>query len=137
MTPKKRKFDKEYAVELLKIAQGDFGSAVVLSKSEEGRKENVLFLGQQCIEKCLKAVLCSLNEPIIHTHDIEALLALLPDDVEPPSPSSLKTFTEYATIRRYEEGYEELNKKDLRDSLKLVESVLSWANTVCKKNLKK
>jgi len=137
VTPKKRKFSRKYSIELLRIAEGDFDSAKTLSKSKEGRKENVLFLAQQSIEKCLKAVLCSLGEPILHTHDIEALLALLPDEIEAPSPSSLKSFTEYATVRRYEEGYEELTQADLKASLKLVQSVLVWAKAVSQENIGK
>jgi hypothetical protein len=40
--------------------------------------------------------------------------------------------TEYATIRRYEEGTFHLDADDLKKAYSLAESVLIWAQSVCK-----
>ena len=53
---KKRLFKREYAQELLQIAQGDYRSAEALAKVKEpGNLENIVFLCQQSAEKALKA----------------------------------------------------------------------------------
>lgn len=54
---KEQKFKKEYAFELLKIAEGDLETTKVLLSASIGRKENVCFNAQQVIEKSLKAIL--------------------------------------------------------------------------------
>ncbi len=66
MSPSKQEriFKKEYAQELIKIANGDLGSAKILFQhfsDESSRAENTFFFCQQAIQKCLKAVLCALN----------------------------------------------------------------------------
>ncbi len=129
MTPRGKTYKKEYAVELLRIAQGDLGSARVLLKGTEGRPENVCFLVQQVIEKAIKAVQCHLGLTIVHTHDVEALIAMLPEEERPPQPDQLAIFTEYATIRRYEEGFAILTKPDLESMVRVGESVTHWAKS--------
>ena len=56
----KRLFNKEYAKELLRIAQGDGESASALFKAKVGRPENIVFLAQQSVEKSIKARVGSL-----------------------------------------------------------------------------
>ena len=130
MTPKGKTYKKEYAAELLRIAKGDLGSARDLMEGKQGRPENVCYLTQQAIEKALKAVLCHLEKRLIHTHDMEALLALMPEGTSPPDAFLIRSLTEYATVRRYEEGYEILEKADLKNFLELGEKVLSWADGI-------
>lgn len=132
MTPTARLYEKEYAHELLKIARGDLGSARDLSKGTEGRPENVCYIAEQCIEKCLKAVVCFLGKPVPHTHDLEAIVQLIPPQNSPPDAEQLGTFTEYATVRRYEEGYEILSNEDLKNVIELASNILRWAQGVIK-----
>ena len=131
MTPKGKRYESAYAYELLRIARGDLDSARALSPVGPGRPENICYLAQQCVEKCLKAVICHLNMPVTHTHDVEALLNLLPEEHRPPNPQELFPLTEYATIRRYEEGYEILEPNDIRSIIDLGERILVWAEKKC------
>lgn len=40
MNPKGRRYQKQYAVELVAIAEGDLGSAEILARTTGGRPEN-------------------------------------------------------------------------------------------------
>lgn len=130
MSPFEKKYKKEYAYELLRIAEGDLNSARVLATATLGRRENAIYLCQQAIEKALKSVHCFERQRILHTHDVEALVQSLPEDKRPPESHQLGTLTQYATIRRYEEGYEQIEEADLRAVIALAESVLSWARSL-------
>lgn len=116
----------------MRIAKGDLASANVLSKSNKGRIENSIYLTQQAIEKALKAVLCFKTQQIIHTHDLDVLLQVLPPDELPPESHRVGALTQYATIRRYEEGFEELFPDDLAMIMDLGERVLNWAESIIK-----
>lgn len=127
MAPIVKKYKKEYANELLRIAKGDLDSAQALLNSNLGRVENILYIIQQGIEKSIKAVLCFHQVPVVHTHDLDALMADLPKGVQPPHDSTLNSFNQYATIRRYEEGSEELNSEDLNQAYQIGLEVYTWA----------
>ena len=122
-----KRYKKEYAHELLRIAKGDLDSAQALLNANIGRVENILYIIQQGIEKSLKAVLCFHQVPVIHTHDLDALLSDLPEGVQPPHDSLLSSFNQYATIRRYEEGSEELSMDDLKKAFQIGVDVYAWA----------
>ena len=127
MTPKGLKYKKEYSLELLKIARGDLGSAKDLLGGSLGRPENIFYLSQQAIEKAIKAVLCSSGIALIHTHDMEALVNQLPQDQLPPDSTQLFSLTEFATVRRYEEGFVILGPDDLKNIVNLAERIIDWA----------
>lgn len=131
MNPSSRKYKKEYAYELIKIAEGDLASANALSSASVGRPENVIYIAQQAIGKALKAVLCFREKPIVHTHDLEVLVTLLEKDI-PPDAHQLGILSQYATIRRYEEGYEELTADDFKLVLETGNRVLKWAKSIVK-----
>lgn len=145
MTPKnseERLFPKEYALELLRIAFGDLSSAKVLSRTEsEGRKENIVYMCEQSVEKSIKAVLCSVGLAVPFVHDVGLLLGRVPANL-PPIPFGLKLIelSPYASVRRYEEGRFELSSEDINTSLEMAVKVLSWAESIVKnkndKNLK-
>lgn len=124
------KYKKEYAPELLRIARGDLESAAGLAKLASGRKETVVYLVQQAIEKCLKAMSCHLELPVLHTHDLEALVAVLPDSRKPPHAHQLGSLTEFATVRRYLEGYQILENEDVQSALELGEAIVTWVESV-------
>lgn len=126
---KVRSFKKEYAQELLRIAQGDLQSANVLKKSSDGRRENILFLVQQCIEKSLKAVLCHLGLPVPLVHDLALLLDHFPKDCAVPGRESMADLSQFADIRRYEEGRFVFTDEEIMASVQLADSTLKWAET--------
>ncbi len=132
MTPRGKRYQKAYASVLLSIATGDLGSAKDLVQGTHGRVENVCYLVQQAIEKSIKAVLCHLEIEVVHTHDLEALVNCVPEKQRPARARDIGELTEYATVRRYEEGYEILTPADIASVFKLGEEVLSWAAQVVK-----
>ncbi|MBI4405556.1 MAG: HEPN domain-containing protein [Deltaproteobacteria bacterium] len=127
MVAKEILYKKEYAEELLRIAEGDCKSAGKLFAAGGGRPENVCFIAQQAIEKSIKSVLCYHQIAYPHTHDLNLLLKKLPPKVQAPSGYELGVLTEYATVRRYEEGIVELSRDDLQLVLDITTKVVVWA----------
>jgi HEPN domain-containing protein len=134
MTPKsqEKKFDPAYAHELLKIAAGDIESAIVIGQSQKARIENAFYMLQQAIEKSLKAVLVHKGISIPLIHDLGALLAKLPDEVESPYGYELNELNQYATVRRYEEGRFQPTQEELASVTRVAKDMLSWARGVVK-----
>lgn len=130
---KEQKFKKEYAFELLKIAEGDLETTQVLFNSPLGRKENVCFNAQQVVEKSIKAVLCYLEIPLPFTHNLDILLDRVPENLQIAGSEHFNELTEYATIRRYEEGNFILDSADLCAALKIAQTTLDWAQKIIKK----
>lgn len=125
---KDRLFRRAYAGELIKIAYGDLASAEVMADNlKKGRKENICFVAQQCIEKSLKAVLCAQGKPVPMTHSIEVLLDRLAGD-QPSAAERLIELTDFATIRRYEEGNEIITDADIAAIIAAARDVANWAN---------
>ncbi|HPI40680.1 MAG TPA: HEPN domain-containing protein [Pseudobdellovibrionaceae bacterium] len=122
-----RKFNPKYALELMRIAEGDFNTAIAISHSKESRLENAFFMAQQAIEKALKAVLVSLSLPIPLVHDLGILLAKLPVDLNPPYGYELNELNQYATIRRYEEGHYELTIDEFEVVIKKCREMMDWS----------
>jgi len=130
---KEQKFKKEYAFELLKIAEGDLETTEVLLSASIGRKENVCFNAQQAIEKSLKAVLCYLELPVPFTHNLDILIDRLPLALKNNNLDNINELTEYATIRRNEEGTFVLDADDLKKAYELAEFTVKWAQEICSK----
>lgn len=130
MSPQEKLFKKSYAKILLDIADGDLQSAQVLRKASRGRRENICFLAQQAIEKALKAVLIWHQVAFPLVHDAGILVAKMPSGILPPEGYDLSLLTQYATVRRYEEGAIEITEADLDAILKVAESVFTWARQI-------
>lgn len=129
---KNQKYKKSYAPVLLRIAGEDFETLEIIYRAKGGRKENVCFMAQQVTEKCLKALLVFSNVPVPFTHSIELLLSHLDPQFHPPLSTSLDALTEYATIRRYEEGYAELDEADLNAAYESARSTLEFCKSCIK-----
>lgn len=128
---KEQKFKKEYAFELLKIAEGDLETTKVLLLASTGRKENVCFNAQQVIKKSIRAALCFLELPVPFTHNLDILIDRLPKNMALTDADNINELTEYATIRRYEEGTFDLDSEDLKKAYSLAEVTLKWARKIC------
>ncbi len=124
---KDKLFKLPYARELLIIAAGDLASAEVLATMPlKGRKENICYAVQQSIEKAIKAVICAQNQPVPLTHSIEFLLDKV-QGAKPPHDDALVELTDYATVRRYQEGNEIITDADIAAVLLAGKEVLEWA----------
>lgn len=121
---KERIFKKSYAAELLRVAEGDLETAEILGRSDLKRKENLFFHIQQTIEKALKAYLCWLERPLPLVRDLALILDRFPKNIKIPSADQLQDFTQFATVRRYEEGTFELTKEEIKDSLALARTIV-------------
>jgi HEPN domain-containing protein len=131
---KKRLYKQEYAIELFSIAQGDFRTVkALLSVSDPGRPENILFLTQQTVEKAVKAVLIFQQISFPMVHDLGILIALLPDRLMPPNGFNLTELNPYASIRRYEEGKIPLIKDEVEGAVQAATEVLEWAHNIISK----
>jgi HEPN domain-containing protein len=126
---KSKKFNKQYAHELISIAHADLESAFDLHNVNTKRKENVYLLAHQALEKALKAVLCWHEKPVPFIHDISALVALVGAIEAPPFGYDLNDLTEFAAIRRYLEGYEEYSAEEVAAVLQAVKNALVWCQS--------
>lgn len=129
---KSQKYKRTYAAVLLRIAVEDFATLEIIYRAKGGRRENICFMAQQVAEKCLKALLVDAGIPVPFTHSIELLLSKLDPQSHPPMAPALDALTEYATIRRYEEGYAELDDADLDAAFESARSTLEF----CKNRIK-
>lgn len=75
----------------------------------------------------MKAVLIHREQPVILTHDLLLLLAELPDELTEKLPSGVGELTQFATVRRYSEGDEVIEKEDLEESIALAHLFIRWA----------
>ena len=90
-------------LEWIEKAEEDYNSAKWLQQAPEPVHNSICFHAQQCIEKYLKAWLQEANLPVLRTHNLEELLALivltLPDWYH--WQPDFKIITEYAVDARY------------------------------------
>jgi HEPN domain-containing protein len=121
-------FKKEYALELMRIAEGDYVSATALADSELGRPENVLLLTQQSLEKALKAVLCWHGKKIPLVREMGTILAKLPDEWNTPFGYELDELSQFAKVRRYVESVEDFEPDEIKETLQCVRNVLDWCS---------
>ncbi len=127
---KDKLFKKEFALELFRIAENDLQAARALNADSLVRKETAMLMIQQCVEKSLKALLCSLEVPIPQTHDLSLLVDRIShSSVSVPTSVANTDFDEltpFATLRRYEEGHFEIEDDDMNHALVLAATVLDW-----------
>ena len=99
---KERLFKLPYARELLAIAQNDLLAAKALSANQQVRYETAFFMLQQSVEKALKAVLVAQSQPVPLVRDLAVIIDRL--DPKPNASDELNELTDFAAVRRYEEG---------------------------------
>ena len=126
---KDRLFKKEYAKELLTVAKDDLEGARALVLAKVRRQELSLFHVQQAIEKALKAYLVWAGKPVPMVHSLGLLVDRIPDAANIPYADSLEDLTQFATIRRYEDGVALFTSEELSQSLKTAEAVIHWVET--------
>jgi HEPN domain-containing protein len=124
---RRQKFKIETAKKLLKVATDDFYAAEVLLTAPKARPETILYLIQQGIEKSLKAVLIHRQQAVPLTHDLDVLISELPEELIKNLPPGSGELTQYATIRRYLDGEELLERDDLLEALRVGMIFSNWA----------
>ncbi len=117
------------ALKLLRLAEKDLVGFRILRDSSEADYTLTLFHAQQCVEKCLKAVLAYYDQFIPKIHDLLGLVELVEKFAKiPVSDSDLNNLTPYATTMRYDEL--EYATLDYASTSKIVEVVFNWAKGI-------
>ena len=118
------------ASDLLRLAQRDQVAVESFKTLPEIDFAIIAFHAQQCIEKCMKAVLSKHEITYPRTHDLDDLCELLAEaglDM-PVSRELLNDITPYAVTSRYEVDAEDLVTYAQID--KAVTTTVLWANSL-------
>ena len=131
--------DKQIVVggEWVAKAESDLKAAVyMLDMEDECPADTVGFHAQQCVEKYLKAFLVLKEIDFPKTHDIEKILALLPeDDRVTLSVEEQRTLTNYATVTRYPGDYEPVTLSEAKKAVRLARRVRRHLRTLLPKTV--
>jgi HEPN domain-containing protein len=111
--------------EWLAKADNDLTTAAhTLTLGAECPTDTVCFHAQQCVEKCLKALLVFLGKTFPKTHDIAALRKLLPPKLCPKLDDTVQErLTDYATVLRYPGSGPEVPLAEARKAVALARRV--------------
>jgi HEPN domain-containing protein len=86
--------------------------------------DTVCFHAQQCVEKCLKALLVACRTESPKTHDLGQLVALLPRRLRPSlDDEEQDRLTDYATVTRYPGDYEPISLGEACEAVKIARRV--------------
>jgi HEPN domain-containing protein len=125
-------FKSNYARELLNVARDDLDAGNILRKANHKRKENIFFNYQQCIEKCLKALLCAHNKPVPMVHDLNLICDRLEDVCPVKNRDLIEDLSQFATIRRYEEGVVIASNEEILAVEEIAQEILEWTDLTLK-----
>jgi len=90
--------------------------------------ETLCFHSHQAVEKAIKAVLLAQKVPIIKSHNIGALIKLLPEDIQRlPELREAISLTDYAVLSRYPGDLEPVSEKEYKEAVEIAAKVVSWA----------
>ena len=103
----------------IRKAEGDYDNATnELKRGRRAPVDTICFHAQQTIEKYLKAILVLKGLEVPRTHDIPALLGLLPKAARPPmTKAEQELISDYAVITRYPGDYEPIALVDARKAV--------------------
>lgn len=120
---------RRVASDLLVLAGRDAAAMRTLSQVAAMDFAPVGFHAQQCLEKCMKAVMASAGITFPRTHDLGELHRLLTSAGHPvPLPlTTLSDFTPYAVTTRYD--LDEVDLLDRTQTESAVALMLAWATT--------
>lgn len=109
---------------ILKADEDLLAASHLLKAGEECPTATIGFHAQQCVEKCLKAVLVLKSIEFPKTHDIEKLVGLLPLDVVITLPiADQRILSVYGTVTRYPGDYEPVTVKEARRAVSMARRV--------------
>lgn len=102
----------------LRFADEDLRAAREMSTREHFTPRHICFLSQQAAEKVLKALLLSEELRIPRTHDLEAIVALLPIHIQEAFSSiDLERLTVWAVESRYPGEWDDATADDANTAL--------------------
>jgi HEPN domain-containing protein len=119
--------------EWLKFAKADLAIAKI-DLPPDAKLELLCFHAQQAVEKAIKSVLikCKLSFP--YTHDIRALMDLLPEGLRnSPALKYAEDLSVYAVAPRYPSN-DQIAESEYEQDLAIAEAVVAWAETIINKS---
>lgn len=130
---KKQKPKPGSAEDWLMHAESDL-SIAKLELSEEVLLSALCFHAQQAAEKALKAILIGNGIEISKTHNIFSIVRQLPESITfPDSLKAAYNLTKYAAVTRYPGDFDPMTKEEWRETVKIAESVVRWAQEIINK----
>ena len=122
------------AYEWMAKADNDLRSAEYLLKMEDCPTDTTCFHAQQCVEKCLKALLVSQGTEFQKTHDLAKLILLVPSRLRPSLDAKEQDkLTEYATVTRYPGAYEPISLTEARQAVRIARRMRRQARKILEK----
>ena len=102
-------------------AESDLKTAAhILRLKVDCPTDAVCFHAQQCVEKCLKALLVLNGIEFSRTYQISVLVALLPAQVRPDlTVEEQDRFTEYAVTTRYPGDYDPIPYEEAQQAVRI------------------
>lgn len=115
----------EVVSEWLQKADNDLTTAEhTFGMGPEAPFDTICFHAQQCVEKSLKAVLTRHAIEFGRTHDIEALVRLLPEHLLSDWPlAEQRLLTVYATVTRYPGEYDPISRREARQAVDIATAI--------------
>jgi len=110
--------DHEFALEFLRKAEHDLGSARILLTGED-LYDSVCFHCQQLAEKSIKALLTHKSIRFKKVHDLDVLLSLLDDPDFNPFRNYALILNSYAVDARYPGDYVEPEQVEAEEALRI------------------
>jgi HEPN domain-containing protein len=105
-------------------AENDLKAAAHLLKIKDCPTDTVCFHAQQCVEKCIKALLISQGTDFRKIHDLGRLIVLLPSRLRPSlDEKEQDKLTEYATVTRYPGNYEPISLGEAKQAVAIARRV--------------
>ncbi len=134
----KNKEVKEISKKWIKKAKEDLITAETLLDSPEERLEfltaSIGFHSQQCVEKCLKAILTFNQKDFKRSHDIHYLLNLSEDEIDSNSSNKIREnadmLNDFAVNARYPGDYEDFNIDESEQSFQIAKLVFNIVKDV-------
>ena len=114
----------------LRFARSDF--FVAENKLHESMFETHCFHAQQCVEKCLKAMMVDLKYlPIPRTHDLSQLLNILSNTIKdiPEGIMESASLSLYAVESRYPGFDDPVTEEEWKEAIRTAKTVLNWATS--------
>ena len=110
--------------EWVQKAEADFAAMEWLRQAPDSLPDALGFHAQQCVEKYLKALLCFCEVDFYRTHDLGALMALLPAHLRPElSAEEQARLGDYAVATRYPGDYEPVSLDEAKRAVQMARRV--------------
>lgn len=95
-----------------------------------GLYEQLCFHTQQAAEKSIKAVLLKIGIEFPFTHNLQALIDLLPSELHSELVDEAVNLNPYAVATRYPGEIEPVTEDDYQDALRIAKAVYEWADYI-------